>query len=135
MKAGTVFLHSLKTGAQITKKADSQIFLIDDEASKRLQKELRDQKKGDLETRLKQIAFAGSDRITVQQFTKFVLDVIGLDKTDLMSLLKITRFATVTAKDQSMAITAVVKNIRDRAVEAKKIRIQVIKKIAMLMTD
>ena len=27
MKAGTVFLHSLKTGAQITKKADPQIFL------------------------------------------------------------------------------------------------------------
>ena len=34
-----------------------------------------------------------------------------------------------------MAITAVVKNIRDRIAEAKKIRSQVIKKIAMLMLD
>jgi len=39
-----------------------------------------------------------------------------------MSLLKISKFATITAKDQSMAITAVVKNIRDRIDEAKKIR-------------
>ena len=58
-----------------------------------------------------------------------------MDQNDLISILKVSQFSILTAKDQSMKIETLVANINSRIEDAKMIRQQIVKKIATLMLN
>ena len=131
-KAGQVFLDTLK---QPAKKKVLEIYLQDDQAVARMLKEIDEQCKGDLTNRCKKVGHPGTDRISAKQFSSLIVEGLAMDQNDLISILKVSQFSILTAKDQSMKIETLVANINSRIEDAKMIRQQIVKKIATLMLN